>query len=313
MDKIIFEQNRIGYFNLDYKIRMNNLVINIFYMTFEKGWPDRHVPIHCDDLWGLHYISYGKGLIRTKEREYILTPGTFLFMPPRMMNELQCDRNDPMGEYFIYFDVELLDKTKTLKTDQFLTEETNGFIRCYMGSSPQIGLDTSCTLMLFEELINEFEKQEIYHYSKCFTILLHIFANAARAFTVEKSAKGDLYHNFSKEKRKIIIKAAFEDYYQTITKEQMSKKLSVGPRQVERIFKEYFNCTFSQRLLKFRIEKAKEILMENNKSIIETSYITGFTNPAYFSQVFKKNVGISPNEYKKSEFKEKSYDKNENP
>lgn len=47
-----------------------------------------------------------------------------------------------------------------------------------------------------------------------------------------------------------------------------------------------------------RIKKAKELLKNDSMSIKEVGYSVGYSDPNYFSKVFKKYEGISPTEYK---------------
>ena len=46
------------------------------------------------------------------------------------------------------------------------------------------------------------------------------------------------------------------------------------------------------------VEAAKEKLFDTNKSISEIAYELGFEYPQYFSRLFKKRVGMTPNEYR---------------
>jgi len=48
-----------------------------------------------------------------------------------------------------------------------------------------------------------------------------------------------------------------------------------------------------------RIRKARNLLSTQNKSVKEIAYLVGFSDPKYFSTVFKKHFGISPSEIKK--------------
>ena len=47
-----------------------------------------------------------------------------------------------------------------------------------------------------------------------------------------------------------------------------------------------------------RIDEAKNILLDPNKTIAEVAYELGFEYPPYFSRLFKKKEGISPTEYR---------------
>ena len=44
--------------------------------------------------------------------------------------------------------------------------------------------------------------------------------------------------------------------------------------------------------------EAKNILMSTDNTVAETAYQLGFENPPYFSRLFKKQVGLTPTEYR---------------
>ena len=46
------------------------------------------------------------------------------------------------------------------------------------------------------------------------------------------------------------------------------------------------------------IEVAKENMFEKDKSISQIAYELGFEYPQYFSRLFKKRTGVTPNEYR---------------
>jgi two-component system response regulator YesN len=49
-----------------------------------------------------------------------------------------------------------------------------------------------------------------------------------------------------------------------------------------------------------RIDKAKELLANPNLKIVDISQAVGYQDEKYFSKVFKKLEGVSPNEYRKA-------------
>ena len=55
-----------------------------------------------------------------------------------------------------------------------------------------------------------------------------------------------------------------------------------------------------QYVTKMKIDYAKELLMINRYNISEIAELCGFENVYYFSNVFKKQVGISPIAYIKN-------------
>jgi AraC family transcriptional regulator len=46
------------------------------------------------------------------------------------------------------------------------------------------------------------------------------------------------------------------------------------------------------------MEKARRLLRETDKSVIEIGLDVGYTSPSHFAQLFRREVGISPSEYR---------------
>ena len=61
--------------------------------------------------------------------------------------------------------------------------------------------------------------------------------------------------------------------------------------------KQMFNCSPVEIIQRYRIERAKLLLVETEYNISEISYKSGFQNTSYFSKVFKSIEGLTPSEY----------------
>mgnify|MGYP004731876953 FL=1 len=48
----------------------------------------------------------------------------------------------------------------------------------------------------------------------------------------------------------------------------------------------------------YRIQKAKELLRDLQNKVYDIAYQTGFNDARYFSQVFKKETGFTPTQYR---------------
>lgn len=60
------------------------------------------------------------------------------------------------------------------------------------------------------------------------------------------------------------------------------------------IFKEAMGVSAYSYVLDLRIGKAAELLLSDEMSIAQVSYETGFSDPLYFSRIFRKRCGLSP-------------------
>lgn len=75
-----------------------------------------------------------------------------------------------------------------------------------------------------------------------------------------------------------------------------------NPDYLGKIFRKEMNTSFSEYCMELRINKAKALLLSShkNKKVCRVAEEVGFgNNPRYFSQVFKKKTGYTPNQFKK--------------
>lgn len=89
-------------------------------------------------------------------------------------------------------------------------------------------------------------------------------------------------------------------YPEDLRLEDISERFYVSQNTLCARFRSAMNCSPMQYLAFVRLSHAKELLSTTNKSIDEISSQCGYSSPNYFSLIFKKNVGISPREYRKT-------------
>lgn len=88
------------------------------------------------------------------------------------------------------------------------------------------------------------------------------------------------------------------NYNKDISLDDVSRKVDISPYYFSKIFKEETGQNFIEYLTGIRIEKAKELLGNTDMSMKEICGEIGYADPNYFSRTFKKNIGVTPTEYK---------------
>lgn len=96
---------------------------------------------------------------------------------------------------------------------------------------------------------------------------------------------------------KYVKKVVMEKYQENITFTQIAQDLHLTKNYLSSLFKRETGKTFSHYLTSYRISKAKELMDTNRYMIYEISEMVGYTDPAYFSRIFKQTTGISPTDY----------------
>jgi signal transduction histidine kinase/ABC-type sugar transport system substrate-binding protein/AraC-like DNA-binding protein len=81
--------------------------------------------------------------------------------------------------------------------------------------------------------------------------------------------------------------------------EDICKAMGISRMQLHRKVKAILDSNVSDFILSKRLKKAKQLLLNENLTISEITYLVGFSSPNYFSTVFKSKFGISPSEFKK--------------
>ncbi|MDI9482297.1 MAG: AraC family transcriptional regulator [Bacillota bacterium] len=88
--------------------------------------------------------------------------------------------------------------------------------------------------------------------------------------------------------------------YENITLSQLSKVLSVSSNYLSEKFKKEVGMTISEFIQKEKVEEAKRLLSSTNNSILDICVSLNFTDQSYFTKIFKKVTGITPNQYRKT-------------
>jgi len=84
-----------------------------------------------------------------------------------------------------------------------------------------------------------------------------------------------------------------------LTTSTIAQALKSNPDYLGRIFKQVFRKTLTEFIQEYRLSKACKMLIESPHNINEIAYNCGYNDVDYFRKNFKKQYGLSPNEYRK--------------
>ena len=87
---------------------------------------------------------------------------------------------------------------------------------------------------------------------------------------------------------------------------EIAESLYLSKSYLQKIYKSYFNKSIIEEMIQFRIEKAKELLVQTNMTVTEISRECGYSSYNYFVRQFKLAEGMSPSEFRESEKTNKS-------
>lgn len=92
-----------------------------------------------------------------------------------------------------------------------------------------------------------------------------------------------------------------KNFDHNISLEEICGVLGVSRNYFCYLFKKETGQNLWAYLTEIRLNKAKELLRSTQDKTYAIAYQVGYDNPSYFSKLFKKSTGMSPNEYRKTE------------
>jgi len=94
------------------------------------------------------------------------------------------------------------------------------------------------------------------------------------------------------------IREIEHNYESDITLCSLSKHLKISPSYLSRLFKNEIGIGVHEYLTQYRILMASQFLKDY--SVTDVGYMCGFNDTSHFISIFKKRIGITPKEYKKT-------------
>lgn len=154
----------------------------------------------------------------------------------------------------------------------------------------EIGMDSTCCNTIGGFLRNIEEIETFSEIEMIFYTQLEKMSEAAAEVTDWK-----MNSHYMKE----ILNFVQESFVQPISLEDVAAHVNLSVGYVSNYFKDKMKMSFTEYILKLRMDRAKELLAHTNEKIYRIAELTGYQNSQYFVTVFKKNTGVTPAEYRK--------------
>ncbi len=90
-----------------------------------------------------------------------------------------------------------------------------------------------------------------------------------------------------------------ENISSPLSVDNICSKFFVNRQKLHTLFKKHFNDSVKHFILIKRLETAKDLLLNSDKSVEDIAYETGFSNYNYFIRVFRSTIGVPPLQFKK--------------
>ena len=74
----------------------------------------------------------------------------------------------------------------------------------------------------------------------------------------------------------------------------LAKEVGMSTRQLERLFRRYLNRSPKRYYMELRLQKARNLLMQTDMSVINVALACGFASPSHFSKCYRAHYETTP-------------------
>lgn len=285
---LVVDENMHGHAMNDEKL----VSVLMEYCCFEEN--GAIFPPHWHEQLILMYIKEGTLQLQCGEQKIIAEQNSIAIVNP---NEIHSGENlkSVLEYYLIRIDLLLLlgnqpDLQQTMYTELLLKN--------YISFENKISED-DILLDNVKNIIKESQKSEEGYELAIRGLSFQLLANLLRRHTKTASNQSELDIQYRRLKQ---IKPAIThmeiNMADKITLEELSQTTHLSTIHFSRVFKIVTGCSPMDYLNRMRVQKAAQLLLKTNKTIIEIAMDTGFNDSNYFSRFFKKCRDITPREFR---------------
>lgn len=255
-------------------VHKNSLVHNFKWTGYRAG---RHMDglVHC--ISGCAIYDFGSETVA-------LSAGQTLFLPASCFYTLRCSSTEPFVHYTVNF-----------RLDQIYAPECSVAAEIFAGRTRHIAASSTTARFAasLEKLLSVWQGKLSGYRVMAKSVLyelLTLYLNDAGHTLRSKSEYTRLFPALH-----LLDTAYTED--QTVA--ELAELCTMSETHFRRLFLRLTGVSPTEYRLHKRILRAKDLLTSGQFSISEISRETGFSDPSYFSRVFRAQTGMSPGEFRK--------------
>lgn len=238
-------------------------------------------------FYELYFLLSGERELFVENKLFLLTPGTFCVIPPYYIHKTE---GGPYTRINLYVSADFLSDLEVKHLSRLSTGMAYAFTETQASFVSDL-LDKAGAEGVGDTAVRQ-------HYQVSFAKALISYLGVQELTPV---APFGISPAHTQNDTAVLKIAAYinENYRQPITLQFLSDKFFMSKNTLCKRFRGAMDISVMQYVTYVRLNKAKMYLTTTKKSMDEVAEQSGFPSANYFSLIFKKNVGISPSEYRK--------------
>lgn len=250
---------------------------------------------HSHTQFEIYYFHEGSCNYLIGDKIYVLQPGDLIIMHGMTLHRAHI-KGETYVRTVVHFDAgfaqTLFSFSQKLNIIQPFIDLRNH--RVHLEGEQRIALE-----QLFARLARAKTSSEAADQYEYYIVFMELLLMVYRLFEHEMRQR-TVFHSVKEEHAQRIIDYIGEHFAEDIHMHHLEAALHLNRYYLAKTFKEVTGSTIFQFINERRINEAKLlILLEPNLSLTDISYQVGFKHSSHFSRLFKKLVGMTPEQYRR--------------
>ena len=252
------------------------------------------------DFYKILMISGDSGIFTLGLNRFVITEPTIIFLHPNDIISWQYISGNSAGYYVLFkksFLAEYQALQATIERFELFSNKARSVIR--IDSEVLLSLNQIWDSMISEETVNK----GLGHDAIQAYIQLLMITSMRNAKFPSSEHSGAEYSHIHKFFDLLEVEASHINHEQPIrlrTAKEFASSLKLHPNYLNRLLKKYTGQSVSTHIKGRLLEESKALLLHTSWNLEEISYSLGFSDPPNFTVFFKKNTGLTPNEFRKN-------------
>ncbi|UCB46846.1 MAG: helix-turn-helix transcriptional regulator [Spirochaetota bacterium] len=260
---------------------------------------NHHLTPNYHDFLEITYVYNGNGIIHIEDKKYDAVERDLFVIGNTEFHTFEADLASSLKTISLYF---LPEFVYSIGQNSFDLDYLRPFLDHSIEFENRIPLKEFNTDVVFDLIENIYEEklyQNDFYQLAVKNYLLEMLVLIARYF---KRFSSDL-SQYTKRRADIkrldkVLSFLQTHYHENIPLDNIAKIACMSTCYFCKFFKNVTGKTFKEYIMRLRIDKARELLLQNDLNITEIAYEVGFENLSYFDRIFRRLTNLSPHDYR---------------
>jgi AraC-like DNA-binding protein len=248
---------------------------------WERSTPHYQIDRSDFQFYSIEYVVQGKGMLRMNGVETRLLPGSVFAYRPRVPHTITTDRDDPIVRYFVSF---IGQDAERIMGEPVLGPNSVASVH-----------DTQPIHDLCEEIVETGIRGGVMASRLCVGLLEMLSLRIEEQTHNDAPARGRARQSF--ERCRNILR---EQFHTLQSVAELAAITELDPAYLTRLFIRFVREGPHDMLIRLKMTEAAGHLAGKPCTVKEAAMSVGYTDPYYFSRVFKKYYGMPPAKFRRT-------------